>query len=111
MVRYDDAMFWEELSTTIIATRRNCSRNRWDGVFAYWYNHIKILLANCQRGQGEEYERLKGGSHHPTQEAVNVLASPSHPSDSQRETARVAHAVLPHGSLYLQMRDTLGTLY
>jgi transposase len=27
------------------------------------------------------------------------------------ETARVAHAVLPHGSLYLQMRDTLGTLY
>src|ERR1051326_2524061 len=27
------------------------------------------------------------------------------------ETARVARAVLPHGSVYLQMRDTLGTLY
>jgi transposase len=27
------------------------------------------------------------------------------------ETARVAHAVLPEGSVYLQMRDTLGTLY
>jgi transposase len=28
-----------------------------------------------------------------------------------QETARVAHAVLPQGSVYMQMRDALGTLY
>ncbi len=27
------------------------------------------------------------------------------------ETARVAHAVLPEGNTYMQMRDELGTLY
>jgi transposase len=27
------------------------------------------------------------------------------------ETARIAHAVLPQGNVYLQMRDELGTLY
>ena len=27
------------------------------------------------------------------------------------ETARVAHAVLPEGNVWLQMRDELGTLY
>jgi transposase len=27
------------------------------------------------------------------------------------ETARVAHAVFPRGNVFMQMRDTLGTLY
>jgi transposase len=27
------------------------------------------------------------------------------------ETARVAHAALPHGNLYVTLRDTLGTIF
>src|SRR5215472_17518757 len=27
------------------------------------------------------------------------------------ETARVAHAVFPHGNIFMQLRDTLGTIY
>ena len=27
------------------------------------------------------------------------------------ETARVAHAVFPHGNVFMQIRDTLGTIY
>jgi hypothetical protein len=43
-----------------------------------------LLLANCRREMDEEYERLKGGSHHPIQEDVDVIAPPSHPACSRR---------------------------
>jgi transposase len=39
--------------------------------------------------------------------SLKVLPIPPVPE----ETARVAHAVFPHGNMLMQLRDTLGTMY
>jgi transposase len=39
--------------------------------------------------------------------SLKSLPIPSVPE----ETARVAHAVFPHGNVFMQVRDTLGTIY
>jgi transposase len=68
-------------------------------------------LANCQSETGEEYEILK--EKHPFQEARSKPMS-MHPQPIPaipKETDRVAHAILPEGNVWLQMRDQLGTVY
>jgi transposase len=48
----------------------------------------------------------------PIQKGRDPMSMHPHPIPAiPEETARVAHAVLPQGNVYLQMRDELGTLY
>src|SRR5256885_161893 len=50
----------------------------------------------------------------PTEHGQRRLAMslrPQHPEPVPDETARVARAAFPAGNLYLQMRDTLETIY
>ncbi len=75
-------------------------------------NHrLMILLANCQSGIGEKYEILKKNQ---SVEETRRESMSMHPQPIQaipEETVRVAHAVLPEGNVWMQMRDELGTLY
>src|SRR5262252_1237518 len=46
-----------------------------------------------------------------TQEETAMSLKPEAIGPVPEETARVAHAVCPHGNLYLRLRDELGTLF
>lgn len=65
------------------------------------------MLANCQSEIGEEDEILKEKRRSIEKGGEHVSLHPQPIPAIPEETAHLAHAVLPQGNVYMQMRDEL----
>jgi transposase len=68
-------------------------------------------LANGLSRIGKKYEILNKNEKRRTSQRKFMSLHPQPIPAIPEETIRVAHAVLPEGNVWLQMRDELGTLY
>jgi hypothetical protein len=69
------------------------------------YSPMKRVLANCPSGIGKKEERLNRNESVTESRRTSLSMHPQPIPALPEETIRLAHAVLPEGTVWMQLRD------